>query len=260
MSDLFSAELPDAAREMWEALLAGAVPDESSDPLASQLLRLYGPLARAENTPFAIAQLGQSLDGYIATASGASHYVTGTESLVHLHRLRALCDAVVVGWRTVAADDPQLNVRHVKGTSPLRVVIDIEGKLPASHKVFRSPTPGCLRLTGANVPALPNVESVAVGSDDGRADPKEIVDVLQMRGCQRILVEGGGAIVSSFLDAGVLDRLHIAVAPLLLGDGRRGIARSAAERIEDGLRLTGRQYAMGEDVLFDFDLRQTDAP
>ena len=258
MSDLFSAELPGGARQIWNDLLAGTLPDQPSDPLASQLLRLYGPLARPEKTPFVVAQLGQSIDGYIATKSGASHYITGPESLIHLHRLRALCDAVIVGWRTVAADDPQLSVRHVNGISPLRVVIDIEGKLPASHKVFRNQTPGTLRLTGTNAAAIEGVESENVGSEDGRADPQEVVALLGKRGCKRILVEGGGAIVSGFLDACVLDRLHLCIAPLLLGSGRRGIARAAAERIQDGLRLKGRQYVMGEDVLFDFDLRQTD--
>ncbi len=255
MSDLFSAELPAGAREMWNGLLAEEPPQETTDPLASGLLRLYGPLARPETTPFVIAQLGQSLDGYIATQSGASHYVTGPESLIHLHRLRALCDAVIVGWRTVAADDPQLSVRHVSGESPLSVVIDIEGKLPASHKVFLRQTPGALRLTGASVPALEEVRSESVGLDNGRANPQAVIDLLSQRGCKKILVEGGGAIVSSFLNAGVLDRLHLSVAPLLLGSGRRGIARPAAAKIQDALRLHGQQYAMGTDVLFDFDLR-----
>ncbi len=255
MSDLFSAELPAGASEMWNGLLAEEPPQETTDPLASGLLRLYGPLARPETTPFVIAQLGQSLDGYIATQSGASHYVTGPESLIHLHRLRALCDAVIVGWRTVVADDPQLSVRHVSGESPLSVVIDIEGKLPASHQVFLRQTPGALRLTGASVPALEEVRSESVGLDNGRANPQAVIDLLSQRGCKKILIEGGGAIVSSFLNAGVLDRLHLSVAPLLLGSGRRGIARPAAAKIQDALRLHGQQYAMGTDVLFDFDLR-----
>jgi riboflavin-specific deaminase-like protein len=255
VSDLFSAHLPAGAREIWDGLTAGTPIPATSDALSFGLLRLYGPLARPEKTPFVIAQLGQSLDGYIATQSGASHYVTGPESLIHLHRLRALCDAVIVGWRTVAADDPQLSVRHVSGDNPLSVVIDIEGKLPASHQVFLKQTPSVLRLTGANVAALERVRSQSVGLDNGRANPREVVDLLSRRGCKKILVEGGGAIVSSFLEAGVLDRLHLSVAPLLLGSGRRGIARPAADRIQDALRLNGRQYAMGNDVLFDFDLR-----
>nr|TFG54261.1 MAG: RibD family protein [Hyphomicrobiales bacterium] len=225
------------------------------DPVAAELWALYGPIARPAKTPFVIAQLGQSLDGFIATLSGASHYITGPESLIHLHRLRALCDAVIVGRRTVEADNPQLNVRHVEGKDPLRVVIDIEGKLPSSHAAFSDQGPGALRLTGAGTAALANVQSEAVGVIEGRADPKSVIDLLAKRGCKTILVEGGGALVSGFLEAGVLDRLHLAIAPLLIGDGRRGIALTPAATLDAATRLRGRHYEMGGDVLFDFDLR-----
>ena len=83
-----------------------------------------------------IAHLGQSLDGYIATASGDSYYVTGPDNVRHLHRLRALADAIVVGAGTVARDDPQLTVRHVEGPNPVRVVLDPAARLDARRRVF----------------------------------------------------------------------------------------------------------------------------
>jgi riboflavin-specific deaminase-like protein len=216
---------------------------------------LYGPLACPPKKPFVLAQLGQSLDGFIATPSGASHYITGPESLIHLHRLRALSDAVIVGWRTVDADNPRLNVRHVPGKDPLRVIIDIEGKLPATHAVFSRHAPGALRLTGKAVAPLANIESETINVIKGRADPKSVIALLADRGCKTILVEGGGALVTDFFQSGMLDRLHLAIAPLLLGEGRRGIALPAAAGLDHAPRLTGRQYEMGNDVLFDFDLR-----
>jgi len=255
VKDLFSAELNASAGEVWKSLLAGVPIPEAKDPLASEMLSLYGPFAHPEKTPFVVAQLGQSLDGFIATESGASHYVTGLQSLIHLHRLRALCDAVIVGWRTVAADDPQLSVRHIEGNDPLRVAIDIEGKLPASHKIFSAQAPGALRLTAKGVPSLGDVKSETVDLTDGQADPNSVIDLLAKRGCKTILVEGGGAIVSNFLNAGVLDRLHLGIAPLLIGKGRRGIAHPQAATLKEATRLKGRQYTMGQDVLFDFDLR-----
>ena len=86
-----------------------------------------------------VGQIGQSLDGQIATTTGRSHYISGPEGLDHLHRLRSLVDAVVVGVGTAAADDPQLTVRRVTGPSPARVVIDPRGRL--------SPKRGCSPTT-----------------------------------------------------------------------------------------------------------------
>jgi diaminohydroxyphosphoribosylaminopyrimidine deaminase / 5-amino-6-(5-phosphoribosylamino)uracil reductase len=88
----------------------------------------------ATDRPFVIAQLGQSLDGRIATISGESRDINGAAALDHLHRLRAHVDAVVVGAGTIVADDPQLSVRRVAGKSPARVAIDPKGRLNCSGK------------------------------------------------------------------------------------------------------------------------------
>jgi riboflavin-specific deaminase-like protein len=215
---------------------------------------LYGPIATAAQVPFVVAQLGQSLDGFIATRSGASHYVTGLESLVHLHRLRALCDAVIVGWRTVAADNPQLTVRRVEGKSPMRVVVDAKGQLSPAMRVFANDAPGAIRVTAPGAADLPGVQSIRLAEEMGRIDPVAIVDALAAQGHKRILVEGGGGLVTSFLAAGVLDRLHLAIAPILIGEGRRGLSLPAVESLDDAHRPPSRHFAMGNDVLFDLDL------
>src|SRR5215470_8789505 len=98
---------------------------------------LFGPLrATPSGRPMVVGQIGQSLDGRIATPSGHSCYINGPEGIAHLHRLRALVDAVVVGAGTVRADDPQLTVRCVTGPNPVRVVIDPRGTLPAQSRAF----------------------------------------------------------------------------------------------------------------------------
>jgi riboflavin-specific deaminase-like protein len=220
-----------------------------------------------------IGQLGQSLDGRIATTNGHSHYVTGPESLVHLHRLRALVDAVVVGAGTVLADDPQLTVRHCPGPNPLRVVLDPLRKLPLQRRLFCDGQAPTLVLASIPAPALaPDPEAAPVPepdpaagrtetallsvSDDGSGfAPAAVLSLLAARGAQRILVEGGGITVSRFLAAGALDRLHVVVAPMLIGSGRPGLTLPAIDHLDQALRPAHRRESLGEDVLYELQLR-----
>jgi riboflavin-specific deaminase-like protein len=227
---------------------------------AAVLLNRYLPLLAPQ---LVIGQLGQSLDGRIATANGHSHYVTGPESLLHLHRLRALVDAVVVGAGTVLADDPQLTVRHCPGPNPLRVVLDPLRKLPTHRRLFcdgQAPT-----LVLAAVPAPVPVPAPAANraetallsvADDGSGfAPAEVLSLLAARGAHRILVEGGGITVSRFLAAGALDRLHVVVAPMLIGSGRPGLSLPAIDHLDQALRPAHRRESLGEDVLYELQLR-----
>jgi riboflavin-specific deaminase-like protein len=222
------------------------------------LLDLYAPLCEAApGRPLTIAHLGQSLDGHIATGSGDSYYVTGPDNVRHLHRLRALSDVVVVGAGTIARDDPQLTVRHVEGANPVRVILDPRGQLPARHRVFtdgQAPTL-VVHARGVAVAAPGNAEILVVPHADGRLDLAALLSELHARGLYAVFVEGGGATVSGFLEAGLLDRLHIAIAPLVTGSGRPGLTLPARDRIADCLRPAHRVFTMGGDVLFDCDLR-----
>src|SRR5262249_44982571 len=126
---------------LWPRLLALAAGEDQDEPPgleagAAAFWRLHAPLAAGRRDGFALGQIGQSVDGRIATASGHSHYINGPAALDHLHRLRALADAVLVGIGTVLADDPQLTVRRVAGRSPARVVIDPNGRLPPTARLL----------------------------------------------------------------------------------------------------------------------------
>ncbi|TVR65255.1 MAG: hypothetical protein EA422_04570 [Gemmatimonadales bacterium] len=245
----------------------------ADDPLSELFLPLMA------DARFVVGQLGQGLDGRIATEEGHSHYVTGEEDLVRLHRLRALVDAVVVGAGTALSDDPRLTVRRVPGSNPVRVVLDPRCRLPETLRIFRdgaAPTlhlvaaeddggegasPGRHRAPAASVETSggsrePGVERVSLPTDaDGRFDPGEVIRVLRARGLSRILVEGGGTTVSHFLEAGALDRLHVTVAPLLMGSGRPALTLPPIRRMEGALRPRTRIFRLGSDVLFDLDLR-----
>lgn len=209
-----------------------------------------------------IGHIGQSLDGFIATHSGDSCSLTGQDNILHLHRLRALCDAVVVGAGTVAADNPRLTTRLVSGRNPVRVILDPACRLPATHTVFSDREAPTLRVCAAGIAAA--VEARARGEQvlevtarGHQLDLKDLLHQLHARGYCRIFVEGGGITVSSFLEAGLLDRLHVAVAPLLIGEGRPTIRMPPQVRLRDCLRLKHRIFRSGQDILYDCDMRAT---
>ena len=224
------------------------------------LIDLYLPICSATVArPITVGHLGQSLDGFIATHAGESQYVTGEENIRHLHRMRALCDAVVVGAGTVAADDPQLTTRHVSGPSPVRVVLDPARRLADHYRVFNDDAANTLYVCGKSVMRegdthFGRASVVAVDDDGDRLDVAAVLRVLRARGCHRIFVEGGGVTVSMFLEANALDRLQIAIAPLLIGDGRPAIRLAPRLALSDCHRPRYRVYRMGADVLFDCDL------
>src|SRR5688572_16513014 len=159
------------------------------------LLDLYAPLCSAR--ALAVAHLGQSLDGHIATASGDSYYVTGPDNVRHLHRLRALSAAIVVGAGTVARDDPQLTVRHVAGSNPVRVVLDPSGRLDARRRVFTDGAAPTLvvHAAGLGAPAPGNAEVLHVPADAGGLLLDVLLERLRERGLKSVFVEGGGSTV-----------------------------------------------------------------
>jgi diaminohydroxyphosphoribosylaminopyrimidine deaminase/5-amino-6-(5-phosphoribosylamino)uracil reductase len=243
---------------LWAAVLAVAEGGQPQDALAaSRLWRVYGPLAKAvaEDRPCVVGQIGQTLDGRIATATGMSRYINGPSAIVHLHRLRALVDAVIVGVGTAIADDPQLTVRHVAGRHPARVVIDPTGRMPDESKVLGNDGVRRIVIQAGNHPRPPGVETVRLSARGGVIDPLKVVEALSALGLRRILVEGGGVTVSQFLEAGCLDRLHVLVAPMIIGSGPLGIRLHEIPDLESAVRprVTLSPFPEG-DVLFDCDL------
>lgn len=217
----------------------------------------WGPLIDPKgHGGLVIGQLGQSLDGRIATPSGHSHYINGPAALTHLHRLRALVDAVVVGVGTVVADDPQLTVRRVPGPQPVRVVVDPHGRIPRTARLLQPPGRTVVVVRRGIAPlALPGVETRPVEpAGDGSLPPPAIVEVLLQLGLRRLLIEGGAATLSRFLAAGCLQRLHLLMAPLIIGSGPIGLSLPPIERLDEAWRGRMQAWHLGDDLLLDLDL------
>jgi diaminohydroxyphosphoribosylaminopyrimidine deaminase/5-amino-6-(5-phosphoribosylamino)uracil reductase len=226
-------------------------------PLPAPWEDLFGPLRHSRvDDMVVIGQIGQSLDGRIATETGHSHYINGPAGLAHLHRLRALADAVVVGVGTALADDPQMTVRRVAGPNPARVVIDARGRLSAGAKLLADDGVRRLVVTGAGArPPLPaGIEIVGLPKTEGHIAPAAILAALAERGLRRVLIEGGADTVSRFLAAKCLDRLHVIVAPIILGSGRPGFSLPPIARVDEAALMPIQVHRLEDDVLFDCDL------
>lgn len=245
---------PPHVRDLPRPALALAEAPPGDDP--------YTPILTADPArPFVVAQLGQSLDGRIATPTGESRWINKDAALDHVHRLRAAVDAVVVGVGTVQADDPILNVRRVTGRNPARVVIDASGRLPMAARCMTLED-GARRVVvrAVDAPVPPGVEVVRIARAGERLDPNEIVAGLHAVGLRTLLIEGGAWTVSAFIDAGAIDRLHILVAPMILGSGKTGLALRPIERLVEAKRPVTRVHVLSDgDVLFDCDLRREHA-
>ncbi len=229
----------------------------SLEPLPEPWEARFGPLRQgAVDHLVVVGQIGQSIDGRIATVTWHSKYINGPAGLTHLHRLRALVDAVLVGIGTAIADDPQLTVRRVAGPSPARIVLDPRGRLPAGARILGADGARRLVVTAEGVrPCLgADVEVVEVPAFGGEIAPAAILAALAARGFRRILIEGGAHTVSRFIAAGCLDRLHVMVAPTMLGSGQAGITLAPIQTADQALRAPMRAHLIGEEVLLDCDL------
>ncbi len=207
--------------------------------------------------PFVLLKLAQSLDGRIATQSGDSKWITGEEARVEVHRLRRRYAAVLVGAETVIKDDPLLTVRHVAGPNPVRVVLDGRGLIPSERRMFAEN--GRTIVATATMPGEKEAKLQSRGievwrlpKDKNKVDLRELLVRLGEENLDSLLIEGGGETAASFLTAGLVDKIALFIAPLIIG-GRNSIPAvggTGAAHIADAITLRDTNVTkIGEDFL-----------
>lgn len=234
-----------------------STPDIELSAATRSMLDLYMPLLVGDNADdLVVAHLGQSLDSRIATVAGNSQFITGPENLLHTHRMRALFDAVVVGTHTTAHDNPRLTTRLATGTNPTRVVIDPRCTSDPEANLFTDGDAQTLTVCLESHVPKNSSHHIPLPGNDGIIPPQAIVDALAQRGLRRIFIEGGGVSVSRFLQAGVLHRLQVCVAPMIIGSGRPAFTLPEVETLCEGVFLNTTHFSSGKDILFDCQFRE----
>jgi diaminohydroxyphosphoribosylaminopyrimidine deaminase/5-amino-6-(5-phosphoribosylamino)uracil reductase len=216
---------------------------------------------RTTGLPFVVAKFAASLDGRIGAASGDSRWVSGPETRAWAHHLRTRIDAILVGSGTVIIDDPELTARpgdQLAERQPLRVVVDSRGRIPPMARVLTGPSKTLVATTDAATPTWRSVieaqgaEVIAFLSRDGHVDLKALLEELGRRDIVSLLVEGGGIIHGGFFDAGLVDKVHAVLAPMIIGatEAPAAVAGRGAYRMAEALRLGEMTVErLGDDIL-----------
>jgi diaminohydroxyphosphoribosylaminopyrimidine deaminase / 5-amino-6-(5-phosphoribosylamino)uracil reductase len=250
----------DLLRGAGVAVQLGVLGDEAERQISTWLT------AMRERRPHVTLKAAATLDGKLADVHGTSKWITGPVARAHAHRLRAESDAIVVGITTALRDDPALNVRLGRPwpREPYRVVLDTGARLDAHARLIHSGTPArALVAVGEDAPVARVADLEAAGASvlrcparQGRVDPAAVLQGLFEREVRAVLVEGGGETHAAFVDVGLVDRVALFVAPLLLG-GRdaTGVVGGAGRELKSALRLSApRVTALGDDVLLEADV------
>ena len=188
--------------------------------LASEYYKIITATSvNTKSRPLVFAHIAQTLDGRIACENGDSKWIGNKENLRHAHRMRAICDAVMVGKNTVEEDNPQLTVRHVSGANPIKLFL--EGHSTEGHRYKKV----CNLVDGPQELEI-----------DWRKLPNLLED-LGALGIRSIYLEGGGKTISYFLENKLVDHLQVHIAPMILGSGRPSFTLSAREKISNALQL-----------------------
>ncbi len=220
--------------------------------------------------PTVTVSYAQTLDGRLATANGSSRWISAPESLCFAHQLRAEHDAVAVGAGTACKDDPRLTVRLVPGDDPLRVVVDGSLRTPFSAAVLangaakgtvlavteRAPHERCEKALslGATVFKLP-------ADERGRVDLRALLSELHSLGVHSLMVEGGAALITSFLCERLVDRLAVCIAPKILGRGIEAVGDLGIGDLTDSLTLADTSVtSYGVDFVLDSRVEYPDGP
>ena len=179
------------------------------------ILNILLPILR-KNKKLVIAQIGQSIDGRIALNNGNSHYINNPKSIIYLHCLRSISDAIIVGSNTIKKDDPLLTTRKIKGTNPKRIIIDGSLSLNNKYKIFNDGNENIIFTKSNKNIRLNNSTIIRL---EEKNFTKNLITQIKKLKYKNILVEGGSKTISELINNKYIDILQFMIAPILIGSG-----------------------------------------
>jgi GTP cyclohydrolase II len=201
------------------------ISSQRRNPILTDLLssiKIANP--QHKDRPTVTLSYAQSLDGSIAMSRGTPYALSGSESQVLTHQLRATHDAILVGVNTVIADNPFLTVRLVEGQSPLPIVLDSQLRLPLNSNLLKNKVPPLIAtITSSSQEKQERIEESGakiirtLPDEKGWVDLNSLLGTLVKLGINNIMVEGGARVITSFLSLHLVDRIVITIAPTFLG-------------------------------------------
>ena len=204
--------------------------------------------------PYVLLKIASSLDGKIALSNGYSKWITGTQSRIYAHELRAEYDGILTGINTILNDDPELTVRNISGKDPTRIILDANLKIPENSKVLP-----CVILTGEDsdknkISRLETSGSTVkkLPAQSGNINLNSALEYLHSIGILKLMVEGGASVIGSFLRENLADEIKIFTAPKILGEGLNFVSGFKINNMDQALNLKNiKSRNIGEDILIE---------
>ncbi len=222
----------------------------SCEERTENMINMYLRLVFGNEHPYFVGHIAQSLDGFIATKSGQSKYISSKENLEHIHMLRCISDVIIVGSKTVQKDNPKLTVRLVKGHNPMRLILDKNNELHNRYNVFSNNDGLGFKIISSKIKNNDdNVFSLPLHK--GYFKLNDLNNLLHKLNKRIIFVEGGGSLLSKFFDSGYLNQLQICICPIILGSGKNSFLLKTHKTIPKLSYRSIKYHKMGSDVLCD---------
>ena len=196
------------------------------------ILNILLPILR-KNKKLVIAQIGQSIDGRIALNNGNSHYINNPKSIIYLHCLRSISDAIIVGSNTIKKDDPLLTTRKIKGTNPKRIIIDGSLSLNNKYKIFNDGNENII-FTKSNKNIRLNNSTIIRLKEKNFT--KNLITQIKKLKYKNILVEGGSKTISELINNKYIDILQFMIAPILIGSGINSLNLNEISNLNKAIR------------------------